>query len=319
MAVSQARVRGGAPSAGARLRSGFAFWRTSPLYRRRALTAYAFMAPSLIILLVFIAWPMIRALWFSFEDYNIFSGGRFVEIDNYTKLIHDGAFRNALWNTLIYAGVTTPVSVGLALGLALLLNQSIVGRGFFRASIFLPVVTSLAVAAIAWRFMLDPDIGLFAYWLGKIGFTGKAWLRDPTWAMPSVIMVGVWKNVGFYMVMYLAGLQSIPREFYEASAVDGATRWQRFRHITWPLLANTTMFVFIIAAIAALQAFDQIFVMTHGGPFFQTETLVMLIYRLGFTEFNMGYASAIAWVLVLLIFALSLFQVRYFNKRQVRY
>ena len=318
MATSQARVRR-PPARGARLRAGVAFWRSSPLYRRRALTAYAFMAPSLVILLVFIVWPMIRALWVSFEDYNVFSGGRWVGLDNYTKLVSDPVFRNALGNTLVYAGVTTPVSVGLALGLALLLNQAIRGRGLFRAAIFLPVVTSLAVAAIAWRFLLDPDIGLFAYWLGRIGLTTKAWLRDPSWAMPAVMLVGIWKNVGFYMVMYLAGLQSIPREFYEASAMDGATRWQRFRYVTWPLLANTTMFVFIIAAIAALQAFDQIYVMTRGGPFFQTETLVMLIYRMGFQEFEMGYASAIAWVLVLLIFSLSIFQVRYFNKRQVRY
>ena len=134
-----------------------------------------------------------------------------------------------------------------------------------------------------------------------------------------IIVVGIWKNVGFYTVMYLAGLQGIPRELYEAAAVDGARTWQRFRTMTWPLLANTTMFVFIIAAIAALQAFDQIFVMTRGGPFFETETLVVMIYRLGFQEFEMGYASAVAWVLVLLVFALSLLQIRFFNRRLVQY
>jgi ABC-type sugar transport system permease subunit len=137
--------------------------------------------------------------------------------------------------------------------------------------------------------------------------------------MPAVIMVGVWKNVGFYMVIYLAGLQSIPRDLYEAAQVDGASPWQRFRNVTWPLLANQTMLVTILCAIATLQAFDQIFVMTHGGPFFRTETLVMLIYRQGFTQFRFGYAAAISWALVLLILVLSLFQFAYFRKRAVRY
>ena len=277
------------------------------------------MAPSLIVLAIFIVWPMIQALRISFQDYSVFGASEWIGLENYRELFSDPQFSNAFWNTIYYAGVATPVSVALALVFALLLNAALPGRAFFRSSIFLPVVTSLAIVAIAWTFLLNPDIGLVSYWLGKLGLTTSNWLRDPEWAMPAMIMVGVWKNVGFYMVMYLAGLQSIPRELYEAAALDRAGPWRRFRHITWPLLANTTMFVFIIAAIAALQAFDQIYVMTRGGPFFQTETLVMMIYRLGFTEFEMGYASAIAWVLVVVILAFSLVQVRYFNRRQVTY
>lgn len=302
-----------------RLRNGAAYWSRSPLQRRRLLTAYAFMAPSLVVIAVFLIWPMYRALRISFMDYSVFGASEWIGLENYTTLVSDPGFRNALGNTLYYAGITTPASVALALGLALLLNQRIPARGFFRASIFLPVVTSLAVVAIAWTFLLDPNIGLLQYWLEKAGVRSGGWLQDPEWAMPAIILVGVWKNVGFYMVMYLAGLQSIPREFYEAASVDGATAWQRFRRITWPLLANTTMFVFIIAAIAALQAFDQIYVMTRGGPFFQTETLVVQIYRLGFAEFEMGYAAAISWVLVLMIFFLSLLQIRYFSRRVVQY
>lgn len=275
------------------------------------------MGPSLVVLAVFLVYPMVQALRVSFEDFSVFQS-RWIGLENYRTLIHDHAFWNALGNTLVYAGITTPLSVGLALGFALLLNRKMAGRDFFRASIFLPVITSLAIAAIAWRFLIDPEIGLVPYWLAKLGITTKG-LGDPTWAMVWVIVVGVWKNVGFYAVMYLAGLQSIPRELYEAAAVDGAARWTRFRTMTWPLLMNTTMFVFVIAAIAALQAFDQIFVMTHGGPFFETETLVMLIYRLGFNEFKMGYAAAISWVLVLLVFMLSLAQIKFFNKRLVRY
>lgn len=289
----------------------------SRLYRRRTLTAYGFMLPSLIVLAIFMVWPMIQALRISFTDFNVFQSN-WVGLENYRKLLHDEAFHNALGNTILYAGVTTPISVGLALAFALLLNRKVRGRDFFRAAIFLPVITSLAVAAIAWTFLIDPDIGIVPYWLEQIGIrTGG--LGEPGWAMTWVIVVGIWKNVGFYTVMYLAGLQGIPREIYEAAEVDGATRWTRFRTMTWPLLTNTTMFVFVIALIAALQAFDQIFVMTRGGPFFQTETLVMMIYRLGFGEFQMGYAAAISWVLVLLVFALSLLQIRYFNRRLVRY
>ena len=280
-------------------------------------TAYLFMLPSLLILAVFIVWPMYKAFRISFTDFNVFQSHS-VGLRNYTHLIHDGAFHNALKNTFIYAGITTPLSVGLALVLALLLNQKLAGRDFFRAAIFVPVITSLAIAAISWRFLINPDIGLLPYWLEKIGVNTKG-LGDPTWAMVWVIIVGVWKNVGFYTVMYLAGLQSIPREVYEAAEVDGAKSWTRFRTMTWPLLMNTTMFVFVIAAIAALQAFDQIFVMTHGGPFFKTETLVMMIYRLGFGEFQMGYAAAISWVLVLIVFVLSLIQIKFFNKRLVQY
>ena len=275
------------------------------------------MAPSLVIIGVFLIYPMVRALQFSFENYSVFQS-KWVGLANYRALSHDSAFWNALKNTLVYAGITTPVSVGLALALALLLNQKMLGRGFFRAAMFLPVVTSLAIAAIAWQFLVNPDIGLLPYWLGKLGITTNG-LGDPTWAMIWVIVVGVWKNVGFYTVMYLAGLQSVPRELYEAASVDGAARWTRFRRMTWPLLMNTTMFVFVIAAIDALQAFDQIFDLTHGGPFFRTETLVMLIYRLGFNDFQMGYAAAVSWVLVLLVFALSLAQVKFFNKRLVQY
>lgn len=276
-----------------------------------------FMAPSLFILAVFMFWPMYKALRISFTDFNVFQS-HWVGLENYRTLIHDPAFHNALQNTLLYSAITTPLSVGLALLFALLLNQKFAGREVFRAAIFLPVITSLAVSAIAWRFLVNPDIGIIPYWLDKAGFRTQG-LGDPTWAMIWVIVVGVWKNVGFYTVMYLAGLQSIPRELYEAAAVDGAKTWTRFRTMTWPLLMNTTMFVFVIAVIAALQTFDQIFVMTHGGPFFKTETLVMMIYRQGFQEFHMGYAAAISWVLVLMVFALSFVQIKFFNKRLVQY
>lgn len=290
------------------------------LGRRQARAAWAFMLPSLVVLAVFVVYPMTQALYLSFTEYNVLQPARWVGLENYQRLVSDPAFHNALVNTLYYAAVTTPVSVALALGLAILLNRRLPLRGFLRTSVFLPVVLSLAIVAIAWNFLLDPNIGLLSYWLGKVGIASEqGWLRDPSLAMPAVMLVGIWKNVGFYMVMYLAGLQSIPRELHEAAAIDGAGAWRRFRRITWPLLANQTMLITILAAIATLQAFDQIYVMTRGGPFFKTETVVMMIYRVGFKEFEFGYASAVSWVLVLLIFGLSMAQMAYFRKRTVSY
>jgi multiple sugar transport system permease protein len=288
--------------------------------RRQARAAWLFLAPSLVILGIFVVYPMTQALYLSFTDYDVLNPASWVGAANYRELLSDEAFRNALVNTLYYAVVATPVSVFLALGCALLLNRRFPLRGLGRTAVFLPVVVGLAIVAIAWSFLLDPDIGLLSYWLSKVGVTADSgWVRDPTLAMPAVLIVGIWKNIGFYMVIYLAGLQSIPRDLYEAAEVDGASPWQRFRNVTWPLLANQTMLVTILCAIATLQAFDQIFVMTHGGPFFRTETLVMLIYRQGFTEFRFGYAAAISWALVLLILVLSFIQFAYFRKRAVRY
>jgi len=288
--------------------------------RRRLLTAYAFMLPSLAVMALFMFYPLIRAAWLSLTNYSFFGTSQFIGLGNYTKLVHDAQFWNDLGNTAYYAAVTTPVSIILALGLALLLNRrGLPGRGILRAAIFLPAVVSLAVAAIPFRLMFTPSIGLVTYWLGAIGIHASDWLNSTTLAMPAVIIVGIWKDVGFYMVIYLAGLQTIPREFYEAARIDGASTWQRFRRITLPLLNNTTMFVTIIALIASFQAFDQIYVMTQGGPAFSTETLVMLIYRQGFQNFSMGYASAIGYVLVLIILLFSLLQMRYFNRRAIRY
>ncbi|HXP57038.1 MAG TPA: sugar ABC transporter permease [Streptosporangiaceae bacterium] len=288
--------------------------------RRRILVAYTFMLPSLIVLAVFMFYPLIRAAILSFTNYSVFGVTRYVGLSNYITLFHNSQFWGDLVNTVYYAGVTTPVSVALALALALLLNRrGLPARGVLRAAIFLPAVVSLAVAAIPFRLMFTPSIGLITYWLGAVGVHSTDWLDSTTLAMPAVIIVGIWKNVGFYMVIYIAGLQTIPKEFYEAARIDGASTWRRFRNITWPLLSNTTMFVTIIALIASFQAFDQIFVMTQGGPAFSTETLVMLIYRQGFQQFQLGYASAIGYILVLIILLFSLFQMRYFNRRAIRY
>ncbi|WP_106814852.1 carbohydrate ABC transporter permease [Microbacterium timonense] len=287
---------------------------------RRALTAWLFLTPSLIILIAFTLYPMIQAVYLSFTDYNLIRAAEFIGLSNYVELFQAAPFWNAFTNTVVYALVVTPVTVILALLFAIMLNQAFRGRAFARTAIFLPFIVSLGIIAIAWSFLLDPNIGLLSYWLSFVGIVPEqGWLSDPRYAMAAVMLVGVWKNVGFYMVIYLAGLQSIPVDMYEAARLDGAGPWQRFRSITLPLLSNQTLLVMVLALIATLQAFDQIYVMTRGGPFFKTETLVMLIYREGFQELRFGYASAISFVLLIFVFILSMIQFGYLRRKQVTY
>ena len=287
---------------------------------RRALTAWLFLAPSLIILAAFTLYPMIQAVYLSLTDYNLIRAAEFIGLSNYVELFQSAPFWNAFTNTVVYALVVTPVTVILALLFAIMLNQAFRGRAFARTAIFLPFIVSLGIIAIAWSFLLYPNIGLLSYWLSFVGIVPEqGWLSDPRYAMAAVMLVGVWKNVGFYMVIYLAGLQSIPADMYEAARLDGAGAWQRFRSITLPLLSNQTLLVMVLALIATLQAFDQIYVMTRGGPFFKTETLVMLIYREGFQELRFGYASAISFVLLIFVFILSMIQFGYLRRKQVTY
>lgn len=293
-------------------------WRRS--YRtRQAFTAWAFIAPSAIVLAVFVFWTLFQSLLTSFTNDSGFGNAAWVGIDNYVRLTQDTRFLNALGNTLLYSAVVVPASIAVALGIALLLNTRIPLRGFFRAVIFLPFVTSLGISSIAWWAILNPQIGIVTVWLESIGLSLGNGIQDPALAMPLVMMVGIWREVGFIMVMYLAGLQSIPRELRETAQLDGAGYWQSFRNVTWPLLSNTTLFVGIMALVFSFQAFDQIYIMTGGGPHFRTETLVLYIFSTAVERYQLGYASAISWVLVLVVFIVSLAQVGYFSKRSVQY
>lgn len=263
---------------------------------------------------------MLRAVYLSFTQFNLLREPVWVGFGNYRAILSDGQARNALGNTLVYAAVTTVASILLALLLAVVLNQKFATRGFARAAILLPFIVSLGIVSIAWSFLLNPNVGLLNHWLSTIGIaSGQGWLRDPDLAMPAVIVVGIWKNLGFYVVMYLAGLQSIPRDVYDAAAIDGAGPVRRFLSITRPLLANQTMLIAIVATINNVQVFDQIYVMTQGGPFFRTETLVMMIYRTGFTQLEFGYASALSSLMTVLLLVLSLVQFTYFRRRTVTY
>lgn len=292
--------------------------RSSPSgQRRRNLTALAFLAPALVVLGAFVAWPMLSALRLSFTDASGFGQEEFVGLDNYVTVFTDPDVRDAMLNTLWYTVLFTPVAVLVALVLALALNHPrLPFRSFFRTALFLPFVVSLAVAALAWSYLIDPQVGLLNHWLSGAGIRLGNVLEDPVLAMPAVAFVAVWKNFGFYLVIFLAGLQDIPGSLYEAARVDGAGPWMRFTNITVPLLSNTLAFVLIFAMIAALQAFDQIYVMTGGGPYGHTQTIVMEIYQSGFRRLEIGFASALSYVLLAATLLLSIVQFVFFGRRE---
>jgi multiple sugar transport system permease protein len=284
---------------------------------RRTLTALAFLAPALIILGIFVAWPMLQALRLSFTDASGFGAEEWIGLENYVRVFTDPDILDAMLNTLWYTVLFTPTAVVSALLLALVLNSpALPFRGFFRTALFLPFIVSLAVAAFAWSYLLDPRLGLLNYWLQGAGVQLGDVLEDPALAMPAVAMVAVWKNFGFYMVIFLAGLQDIPASLYEAARMDGAGAWRRFTNVTLPLLSNTLAFVLIFALIAALQAFDQIYVMTGGGPYGHTQTIVMEIYQSGFRKLDLGFASALSYVLLIATLLLSVVQFVFFGRRE---
>ncbi|SDQ12844.1 multiple sugar transport system permease protein [Curtobacterium sp. UNCCL20] len=284
-------------------------------FKRRA-TIVGFLAPAIVILGAFVLWPMISALRLSFTDASGFGDPSFVGLANYVRVFTDPDVLRSIGNTALYAVLFTPVAIAVALALALALNHpALPFRGFFRSALFLPFIVSLAVAAFAWSYLLDPQIGLLNHWLQVVGIRLGNVLQDPTLAMPTVVLVAVWKSFGFYMVIFLAGLQEIPTSLYEAAQLDGANGRQRFTNVTFPMLSNTMAFVVIVALIAALQAFDQIYVLTGGGPYRSTETIVMQVYQSGFKDLDLGFASALAYVLLIATLLLSLVQFLFFGKR----
>lgn len=285
--------------------------------RRKAIAATCFMAPALVVLTTFVGWPMVKAFRTSLYASSGFGAETWVGLGNYSRVFTDATFRKALVNTAIYAALFTPTAVLVALGLALLVNDERLRlRGLFRSALFLPFIVSLAVAAFAWDYLIDPQVGLLNYWLRAVGIHLGDVLQDPTLAMPAVVLVAVWKSFGFYLVIFTAGLQDVPASLYEAARVDGAGALGRFRHVTLPLLTNTTTFVVIFALIAALQAFDQIYVMTQGGPFHNTDTVVTEIYQTGFQKLDLGVASALSYVLLAGTLVLSLVQFALASRRE---
>ncbi|HZY67960.1 MAG TPA: sugar ABC transporter permease [Devosia sp.] len=266
------------------------------------------LLPSLLGMGAFYILPVISSLVLSFAKWDLLTPIQWIGAGNYLTALADPAVQQALRNTLLFILGYLPAVVFGGLGLALLLNRKLRGRTLFRAIYFVPVVTSWVAVSLVWKWLLNPQYGLINWGLSLLGIKGPAWLFDPDWAMAGVVLTTIWKDLGFVTVIYLAGLQEIPENLGEASDIDGATAWQKFWSVTWPMLAPTTFFVTTISLISSFQVFDQVFIMTGGGPVGATTTVVQLIYKNAFSYGQMGYASAISWILFALIFAVTVAQ-----------
>jgi ABC-type sugar transport system permease subunit len=281
------------------------------------LTGWAFAAPFMIVFGVFLAFPIIASFALSFTSFGLKDlaspiGATFVGLKNYADLLGDGKFWTALFNTFYFVVVGVPLTLAIGLLIANALNRGVNRfKTVFRVGYYLPVITSIVAIAVVWRFLLSPDVGLVNMLLADIGIKGPAWLADPILAMPSIIAMAIWRNLGFAMVVFLAGMQAIPAALYEAASIDGAGRWQALRFITIPMLRPTILFMTVITTIGYLQLFEEPFVMTDGGPLDKTLSVTMYMYQQGFTFFHQGYASAIAYVLFVIVAIAAFVQFRF--------
>ena len=276
-----------------------------------------FVLPSLTVLSIFVFLPLVVTVIFSFFSIDLMGGNfKFTGLDNYAKLIGDSRFWNSLGNTFYYTFVSVPLQIILALLVTLAIERKTVFNAMLKSVYFLPAICSMTIISIIWTFILDNDIGILNYYLRQIGINAVAWLKEPAWAMPTVILVGVWKTFGFNMVIFLAGLQGIPIVYYEAAQIDGAGNIKQFFKITLPMLMPTLGFVAITSVINSFQVFDQVFVMTRGGPLFKTETTVQYVYSRAFEAYELGYASSIAEALFLIILICSIVMLKSLRKSE---
>ena len=288
---------------------------------REARAALLFLSPALLVLAIFFFIPVLAGFGLSITDFDLYAIGdihnlRFIALENYATLLRSEVFWTAFLNTLYFAFAGGPLTVAASLAAALLVNAKAARwKPFFRTIYFAPVVTTLVAVAIVFRFLYHPRFGMINRVLESIGLHGVDWLSDPYLAMPAIIAVAVWKNFGYNMIIFIAGLQNIPDELYEAARIDGAGEWKQFRHVTLPMLGPTFLFVGIVTAIGYLQLFAEPYVMTHGGPLNRTLSAVMLMYQQGFKFFRMGYAAAVAFLLFLTIAAATALQMRLQERR----
>lgn len=289
--------------------------KSSNITRRNRLTAYAFLLPNFIGFLTFTLVPIIVAFGLSFYKWDSANPAVFVGLKNFFKLFRDETFQISLVNTIYFSAVTVPFTIIVALFLAVLLNQKIKGIQFFRTLYFFPYITSMVAVAVVWLMLLQPTMGPVNGFLKWIGIQNPpGWTASTVWAMPAVILVSVWRQVGYYMVIYLAGLQNIPEYLYEAATIDGANLWQKFRYVTLPMLTPATFLNTLLLIIGSFKIFDQVYIMTDGGPGRATNTLVYCIYNQAFWFFNFGYASMVAMVLFIMVLVLTIIQFKYEDK-----
>jgi multiple sugar transport system permease protein len=275
------------------------------LRRREALFGFLFITPAVVGFIVFVAGPILASLYLSLTEFKIISAPRWTGLSNYINLAKDPIFWQSFKVTVLYAALSLPLSLVLSLGLAVLMNQKLKGIAFWRTVYYLPAVISGVAVAVLWRWILNPEFGLLNVLLKYIGVRGPNWLQDTRTALPSLVGISLWA-IGGSMVIYLSGLQSIPTELYEAAEIDGATSWHRFRHVTLPLLSPVIFFNVVMGLIASFQWFTEPFIMTRGGPSQATLSYMLNLYNNAFQFFKMGYASAMAWVLFVLVLLLTL-------------
>jgi multiple sugar transport system permease protein len=287
--------------------------------KREALWGYLFIAFPVIGFLLFSAGPMLASLYLSFCDYEILTAPRWVGSDNYVRLFSSDPFAlKTLWNTVFYF-IGIPIGMALSLGLAMALNQKMRAQGFFRTVYFVPSVCSIVALALLWQWFYNPEYGLVNSAFRSLGWQDPpSWLGEPALVKPALIFMGVWANLGYNMVLFLAALQGVPKSLMEAAEIDGASPWQRFWGVTFPLISPTTFFIAVISLIGGFQNFDQIYVMTRGGPEYASATYMIYLYQNGFQYFRMGYASAMAWVLAVIIMIITFVQFRV-SSRWVHY
>lgn len=270
-----------------------------------------FLLPNFIGFLTFIGVPIVSSLIISFTDWDLIGSITFTGFENYIRLVQDSKFWISFRNTILFILGYLPLVLIFGLACALLLNQKMKFRAFFRATFFLPVITSWVAVSLVWKWLYNPEYGLINYGLSTIGIDGPQWLNDPSTAMIGVILASAWKDIGFVMVLFLGGLQNISPTYYEAASIDGASKIRQLWNITIPLLAPTTFFVTIISLINSFQVFDQVMIMTGGGPGGSTVVMVQNIYNHAFRYFEMGYASAMSWILFLVIFFFTWIQMKF--------
>jgi multiple sugar transport system permease protein len=279
-------------------------------------SAWLFLAPALVVLGVFFLLPVLAALVLSLTDYDLYALAdirnlRLVGLGNYWELLQRPLFWSALGNTAYFVAVGVPLSMGASLGAAVLLNSPLARcKPLFRTALFAPVVTTVVAVAVIWRYLFNTKYGMANYLLGLLGIHPVDWLGDPHWAMPTIIAFAVWKNFGYNMIIFLAGLQAIPPELYEAARIDGASSWRQFRHITLPLLKPTLLMVAILTVSGYFQLFAEPYVMTEGGPLQSTVSVLYLMYDEGFKWWNLGSASAVAFLLFLIMFAVTVLMLK---------
>ena len=288
--------------------------------RREAIAAYFFIAPTMIGFTIFILGPMLFSLGLSLFSWDVLTPARFVGLRNYQALLHDARFVTAFKNVLTFvtAVVSLNLVVSLILAVALQWKMPTILRYYYRTAFFIPLVTSMASISIVLAYLFHKELGIINYYLGLLGVEPIPWLVSTRWAMIVVILCTVWKNFGFDLILFVAGINNIPVHLYEAAAIDGATGWSKFWHITLPLLSPTIFFVVVVGLIGGFQVFDQAYVMTRGGPGDATRTVVMIMYEDAFGSLRLGYGSAAALVLFILIMVLTLIQFRY-GQRLVHY